>query len=275
MENEPMEPLGARYYQNAGYNLAISIIFPMLNTLVVSARFYARKRQKMSLQADDWLTIPALILLMGSCASMIAGVAKHASGYPTPSMTEQRSLTSRSELNIVNSATVIVTKIELAVDLMTIPGLACAKLSFLFFYHRIFCTHGTGFPRLFIITMICAVAVWGAAFELAYLFMCGTHFSAWWGTAENTMKYCQNSLRTEYGFTLSDFLTDAIILLIPLPLLWNLQLRTAKKIAVSLVFLLGSVAIGASIGRFVIIWEIVNMGFDRRADQNCKSFKAP
>jgi hypothetical protein len=61
MEEGPPEPIIKHYYQLAGYNLAIAILFPVLNVIVVSTRFYVRKRQKVPLQADDWLTIPALV----------------------------------------------------------------------------------------------------------------------------------------------------------------------------------------------------------------------
>ena len=66
--------------------------------------------------------------------------------------------------------------------------------------------------------MIIVVLVWGIAFEGAYLFSCGTHVNAWWGSVENNMKYCPGGLKVEYGFALSDFITDAIILITPIPL---------------------------------------------------------
>ena len=41
--------------------LVISILFPILGIVCVSARFYTRIHAKIGLWVDDWLTIPALV----------------------------------------------------------------------------------------------------------------------------------------------------------------------------------------------------------------------
>ena len=46
--------------------IGISILFPILGTIAVSLRFYARRTMRREpwlpwLQVDDWLTIPALV----------------------------------------------------------------------------------------------------------------------------------------------------------------------------------------------------------------------
>ena len=43
--------------------IALGSIFLGLSVITVVLRFYARRRQKAPLQADDWLTVPALVSL--------------------------------------------------------------------------------------------------------------------------------------------------------------------------------------------------------------------
>jgi hypothetical protein len=49
------------YYEKAGPNLAVAIVIPILDLIVVFGRIYVRRKQKMSLGIDDWLMIPALV----------------------------------------------------------------------------------------------------------------------------------------------------------------------------------------------------------------------
>ena len=48
-------------------------------------------------------------------------------------------------------------------------------------------------------------------------------------------------------------LTDVIVLLLPLNVVWNLTITRAKKIGLSIVFLIGGFACGASIVRMVVL----------------------
>ena len=51
-------------------------------------------------------------------------------------------------------------------------------------------------------------------------------------------------------------LTDVIVLLLPLNVVWNLTITRAKKIGLSIVFLIGGFACGASIVRMVLLNEL-------------------
>ncbi|PQE14080.1 plasma membrane Pth11 protein [Rutstroemia sp. NJR-2017a BBW] len=63
------------YYEKAGPNLAVAIALPILATIVVFGRIYVRRKQKLPLGIDDWLMIPALILVLGAGVTMIIGSA--------------------------------------------------------------------------------------------------------------------------------------------------------------------------------------------------------
>ena len=50
------------YSQSQASLLSVAIALPLLDTLAVLLRFCVRRKQHQSLLADDWLTLPALVL---------------------------------------------------------------------------------------------------------------------------------------------------------------------------------------------------------------------
>lgn len=110
-----------------------------------------------------------------------------------------------------------VLKVEWAFELMQILSLASVKLSFIFFYRRIFCIGSGG--AFSVITWIVAVIItlWAVSFFLGLLFVCGTHFSAWWTSIQSLNTYCHPTLDLEQAFAISDFITDLIVLILPVP----------------------------------------------------------
>jgi hypothetical protein len=112
-----------------------------------------------------------------------------------------------------------------------------------------------GFTRWFLWFMMAVVFAWTVGFWFAQVFTCGTHFFAIWGSVQDLVQYCVKTLKKQYALAMSSFIIDAIILIIPLPLVravsfvgcleltflqvWRLHLQPKKKVAVSLVFLLG------------------------------------
>ena len=41
--------------------IVVSVLFPLLDIIVVALRFYTRRVQRVSLKSDDWLTFAALV----------------------------------------------------------------------------------------------------------------------------------------------------------------------------------------------------------------------
>lgn len=54
--------------------LAVSIVLPVLCVVAVAFRFNARLLQKNSLKLDDWLTVPALLFVIGMAVCTIIGI---------------------------------------------------------------------------------------------------------------------------------------------------------------------------------------------------------
>ena len=101
---------------------------------------------------------------------------------------------------------------------MSIPALGLVKLSFLLFYRRIFCVDKKGVTGIVTMTMIVITVAWTISYFFAHLFACKTDFSAWWGSVISLTTRCVKTYDLLYSLAITDFVFDAIIILIPIPL---------------------------------------------------------
>lgn len=101
-------------------------------------------------------------------------------------------------------------------------GLGCTKASILFFYLRIFATSKHSKIFVLLVTSITIIIAMMIGFFFATLFECGSHISAMWQSAVALETYCPNTDSYDYGFAISDFITDVIILAMPIPLVSTL-----------------------------------------------------
>jgi hypothetical protein len=111
-------------------------------------------------------------------------------------------------------------QITWAFMLIQIPALCLVKLSFIYFYRRVFCT-GTGPARIFehiIITLTWIIIAWGISFFFAFLFICDVNFAAWWTSIKTLNTHCGKLLDLQLGFSVSDFITDFFLFVLPLPM---------------------------------------------------------
>ena len=92
------------------------------------------------------------------------------------------------------------------------------KLSFIFFYRRLFCTGIGSIFRTITTISIIFITAWAVAFEFGLLFICRGHFAAWWVSIQSLDTYCHPELDLELGFSSTDFITDVLVILLPLPL---------------------------------------------------------
>lgn len=91
------------------------------------------------------------------------------------------------------------------------------KLSVTFLYRRLFVTgKGTLFDWATKVS-ISVVILWTLTFLFGFLFGCGTHFSAAWGSLNDAALYCGATLDLDNALVVSDLITDILILCLPLP----------------------------------------------------------
>lgn len=118
-------------------------------------------------------------------------------------------------------------------------GLGCVKISVLFFYLRIFSATRQTITHKVMVGLIALIAVWMSAFFFVQLLVCKGNFWAYWSSAVNLQKFCPGTTYKSLAFAISDFITDVIILAVPIPLVRNYLLltkRTKANTSVDLAF---------------------------------------
>lgn len=124
----------------------------------------------------------------------------------------------------------MVSKLEWAFFLMQILSMGFTKLSFIFFFRRIFLT---GHRSLFSIVSACilvVVVLWCLAFFFWFLLSCGNKFATRWTTINTLHHNCQSDIQSDLALAISDFLTDVMILGLPIPMVWLQPCCKFKKI---------------------------------------------
>ena len=76
--------------------------------------------------------------------------------------------------------------------------------------------------------MMAIVVTWSVGFFFAYLFACRGHFAAWWGPIIDITSKCGQAFLMLYILAISDFIIDAIIILLPLPMVSYTSLISVK-----------------------------------------------
>ena len=147
---------------------------------------------------------------------------------------------------------------------MQILCLCFVKLSFVFFYRRIFCV-GDKLQPFNVVTAVVNMIVisWTIGFFFACLFACKGNFAAWWTTQATFTSECVKTVKLEYAFAVSDFLIDVLVISLPIPMVrnlfelvditskktrtdreyqvWGLQMSLGRRLGVIAVFSLGMV----------------------------------
>ncbi|KAL8699056.1 MAG: hypothetical protein Q9224_001579 [Gallowayella concinna] len=129
------------------------------------------------------------------------------------------------------------------------------RLSILAFYHRLFPKEST--PAwwracLYAVVFLCLGYFISGVFTVA--FIC-TPVSFFWTRSGNG--HCVNEMAVLYSNAGLTIFADIVILLLPVPIIWRLQMEKAKKIGVLGIFLLGGFVCVATIVRMVYIPQIV------------------
>ncbi|KNG89331.1 hypothetical protein ANOM_002651 [Aspergillus nomiae NRRL 13137] len=172
---------------SAGEVLAAGVALPIACLACVTLRFLARARQKVCLGLDDWLLVPAAIMVTGMGICFIYGYSVHVMGYPTPYPISDDP---KKALAKYNRAYEIEAKIEFYFQLFMIAAYGFIKASIVLFYRRIFVSNKKS--RFAIISNICLAVT-------------------------EVREHCGDPLAAESALVISDLITDLAILLLPFP----------------------------------------------------------
>ncbi|KAI1764515.1 hypothetical protein GGR53DRAFT_530338 [Hypoxylon sp. FL1150] len=146
-------------------------------------------------------------------------------------------------------------KTKYAYQLIGTVGLAVIKLSVLLFYRRIFSVRAFRTVNNILIGLTVA---WGVAFTFAVAFQC-VPVSTFWDKLEKD--YGDSCVKVQpfyLALAISDLLLDAAIFIVPIPHVQRLQMHWKQKIAVTGIFLLGSIVVAIGITRAVIFGWVLS-----------------
>ena len=117
------------------------------------------------------------------------------------------------------------------------PTLGCIKLSLVMWYRKIFI--GKKFNVASWIVGAIVVA-WTVGFFFPTVFACHPISVIYNGTIEQLFSECIDTITLLETFAVTDVMTDVMVLSLPVPMVWQLQMSIRRKITISGVFLIGT-----------------------------------
>ena len=125
-------------------------------------------------------------------------------------------------------------KILFAIELVYNASITFIRISVVLFYYRIF-GKDRWYKRSLWITLSILVSWWISISVLA-IFQCSPVARQW---GYSTPGHCLSFYGTFMGVTIPNVFVDLLILVLPLPMLWRLQINIKKKLALVANFMLG------------------------------------
>ena len=113
-------------------------------------------------------------------------------------------------------------------------SITTTKISILFFYHRIFPSRT--FTRISIV-IGCVSIAWWLSLVFSIIFSCKPVNYFW--NKSNPNGHCLDENTLAYGITGANIVTDILVLCLPFPWLWRLQMPMSRKLLIIGMFALG------------------------------------
>lgn len=198
-------------------------VLAAVGIVLLCVRFWVRlSLAPVRLGADDALSVAGLVFLLCLTGIQLWNMIVGSGAGPD------------DVAHIVNSK-----KANNAQVLVEVLAMGSIKLSFLFFYRRIFAVVPS-FDRLSFYC-ICFVAVWTATFFIAQVSICGTKMHFVW-TIDGTFArdHCGDRALVLLVFAITGVLTDMLVLGLPMIYLAKVQMPRQKKWQSGIVFLIGT-----------------------------------
>ncbi|KAI8943493.1 hypothetical protein NX059_001495 [Plenodomus lindquistii] len=187
--------------------------------LSTGLRLWAKRYGRNGITLDDHLILLATVCVIGQCAVGLGYGPPHGIGR---------------HVNVVSPYDqMMVRKGDYIFSHFYDIALVSVKLGILAFYHRVF-VHPV-FRRV-VLALAALVLVWGLGITITLCLACRP-LSAYWDV--NVRGQCLQMVPFTYFTNIFNLATDVFIFLLPVPMIWHLQLQTKKKLMLSLIFCLG------------------------------------
>ncbi|KAF2808682.1 uncharacterized protein BDZ99DRAFT_571581 [Mytilinidion resinicola] len=218
--------------------VAVAAVFAAIATISVTLRLFARRKKRLVLEWDDYSIVLALVCLLGLVACDIVGVVHGGVGLHVTDVVA----------NYGPKPLTIFAKDLIAVQILWATSLMFTKTSILFFYTRIFTV-----PAFRLAARIIGgvVVLWALSVILCGFLLCRPFAFNWDQTIPNG--HCGNQILSYELTGAFNICTDVMVLALPLPLIWNLQMRMANKIGLLGVFTVGFFVCVVSVVRLITL----------------------
>ncbi|KAF2006254.1 hypothetical protein P154DRAFT_255849 [Amniculicola lignicola CBS 123094] len=212
-----------------------------LSIISTSLRLWAKKAGRNGITLDDYLIVFATICLVGECASGL--------GYGPPhGMGRHVIVPSADDLTMVRKGDYVFSHFY---DI----ALVTVKLGILAFYYRVFVV--PVFRKIVLATSAFIIA-WGIGITVTLALACRPIQAFWDSTVTGK---CVDLLTFTYFTNISNLITDIWIFLMPVPVIWHLQLQTKKKLLLCLIFCMGLATCVVSSIRLTVVLGHVSPDF--------------
>ncbi|KAF4620234.1 hypothetical protein G7Y89_g14586 [Cudoniella acicularis] len=141
-------------------------------------------------------------------------------------------------------------KVKYFLSIFATSTIGFTKVSVILLYRRLFGSEKWFSHMTSVVLPL--IVIWALGFSFTLIFQCSPiHFS--WHVPEMFLApYCIKFLEFYLALPITDIITDIIVLAMPIPMVWKLQLPLKQKCAVGGMFLLGALVCAASITRLAI-----------------------
>ncbi|KGO60127.1 hypothetical protein PEX2_032660 [Penicillium expansum] len=210
----------------------VPIVGAGVATMIYLLRLYCRRMKAVGLQLEDYLMGVGLIISFAVTA-FVVDTAFNGVGLPIASLPKH-------ERQRVQFGSWMIQK-------FWAPSMAFVKISIVIFIKRLF-----GSIRAYVVISYCLVgfiATWALAALLTNIFQC-TPVQYYYN--KNLKGHCMSG-QVQFFQTMGSIalIEDIIILCLPIPVFWKLQINTRQKIALILVFSLGGLVCIFSLMRLI------------------------
>ncbi|KAF2633312.1 hypothetical protein BU25DRAFT_426887 [Macroventuria anomochaeta] len=187
--------------------------------LSTGLRLFSKHLGRNGIHLDDYLITVATICLIGQCASGLGYGPPHGMGRHVIYVSEYDKMMVRAGDFVFSHF----------YDL----ALVFVKLGILAFYWRVF-VHPIF--RKIVLAAAAFIIAWGIGITVTLFLVCRPLRAYWDRTVDGT---CLTIVTFTYFTNISNLITDIWIFLMPVPMIWQLQLQAKKKLLLSLIFCIG------------------------------------
>ncbi|PVH81161.1 hypothetical protein DL98DRAFT_174500 [Cadophora sp. DSE1049] len=227
-------------------NVIITCIFYPLVCIIIGIRCYTRLRISRSFGWDDWLILAAMI---PTTAFMIVCLVAEWHFNWNRHIWDVRPETIISGLKVV-----------LTTQILFSAATTLTKLSMLVLVYRIVTESSKKLPKIIIGVMV-LIALESVAFLFAVMFQCGNP-STYWTLSFAPQPECMSETKNLLAAGIINTIGDLVVVILPIPIIWRLQLPIQQQIIIILLFGAGILVTVASVLRTYYLYQVTN-GWDK------------